>query len=72
MTYTDCGTRVPWEWMPQAMASGVEHGTKKRTMHGLGNLYRFRRAPVRYLMYSAGWLFGKVARPRWAATPPAS
>jgi len=65
MTFTDNGTRVPWEWMPQAMASGVEHGAK-RTMCGLGNLYRARRAPMRWAFYWVGWAVGQIFRPVWA------
>lgn len=65
MTFTDNGTRVPWEWMPQAMASGVECGSV-RWFRSLGNLYRFRRAPVRWTMFAFGFAVGRLFPAAWA------
>lgn len=30
MTYTDCGTKVRYEWMPLSMANGIEWGQLRK------------------------------------------
>ena len=66
MTHTDCGTRVTSEWMPQALANGMEW-SNLRAGHAdrFYNLYRPRRRPAEHLLWLLGAWLVLVYRPRW-------
>lgn len=66
MTYTDDGTKVPYDWMPQAMANGIEWATlRKSHKDRFDCLYR------RGLRSKALWYLGAFStlfhRPKWCA-----
>lgn len=67
MTYTDRGTQVHQEWMPQAMANGIEWSADRaRNKDRFDNLYRFRLAPVCWLLWMCGAVVALFAHPKWA------
>jgi len=55
MTFTDCGTKVSWDWMPLAMANGIEWAQRNRRFEAL---YR-RRLSVNAALYAAGYWIGR-------------
>jgi len=61
MTYTNCGTKVRagMDWCPLAMANGIEWARyRKMQADRWNNLYRFRHAPVSYLLWYCGAVLG--------------
>jgi len=56
MTWTDCGTRVRWDWMPLAMANGVEWAQREKRFEAL---YR-RRFSLNAVLYAAGYWFHRA------------
>lgn len=67
MTHTMCGRRVPWEWMPLAMANGIEWAATERRYERLYRWPQHPRLVPCHLLYVLGWLVGKVARSWWRA-----
>jgi hypothetical protein len=67
MTFTDTGLQIPggYDWCPLAAMNGFEHGAR---LYRVGNLYRFRRAPVSWALFGLGYLAGRVHQPAWV--PP--
>jgi len=57
LIYTYLGNRVSQEWMPLAMANGLEDA---RQGYKLGNLYRWTRAPACAALYLVGKILGWV------------
>lgn len=56
MTHTYRGTQVQQEWMPLAMANGVEDGTGGFSRHE--PLYR--RGLANRVLYRIGWCLGRA------------
>lgn len=60
MTYTYRGTKVEREWMPLAMANGVEDGNDE-TMGAWHRKYNplYRRGIANRVLYRIGWWLGR-------------
>jgi hypothetical protein len=69
MTYTDCGTQVKSEWMPQAMANGLEWSAVIRDdmPDRFNNLYS-RKFTANWWLWYVGALLALVYRPKWLRT----
>ena len=60
MTYTEQGTRVRREWMPEAMANGVEWAQQGRRFEQLYRWRYSRHAFVCSFLYRCGFMLGKL------------
>ena len=65
MTYTDSGTRVTPDWMPLAMANGIEWSRLRRGRGDrFNNLYR-RRLSINAALWYVGAMVAVVHEPAW-------
>lgn len=56
MTYTYLGNKVHHEWLPLAMANGVDDSHILR----IDGLYRWRLAPLNACLYFLGRMVGRL------------
>ena len=60
MTFTDSGNKVKKDWIPLAMANGVEWSIERKGFADrFNNLYRFGYTPISWLLWYVGALIGK-------------
>ena len=73
MTYTDDGTKVPHEWMPQAMANGIEWAHDRRYYKDRFDCL-YRRGRMNQILWWVGAVSTYFHHPKWCreATPKAA
>ena len=66
MNFTDHGTKIENDLIPLAMANGIEWSVlRKKYRDRFNNLYRFRVAPLCYIMWFFGAVIGMFHKPKW-------
>jgi hypothetical protein len=69
MTFTMSGRRVPYEWMPLAMANGIEWSLERRGMPDRFDCL-YKSGPANKMLWYVGAFLAIAYRPQWAQAKP--